>query len=80
MMNIYIPIVGTIQFLAVYMIIGALLFVPLVYWQARFISGNRGAWEGVRVTKGFVASLFAWPSFLGYTIFTEIQYRKKGYL
>mgnify|MGYP006194027851 CR=1 FL=1 len=79
-MNVYIPIMGILQFLAVYAIVGALLFVPLVYWQARFISGNRGAWEGVRTVQGFFQSLIAWPTMLGYTIFTEIKYRRKGIL
>lgn len=79
-MSVYIPIMGILQFLAVYAIIGALLFVPLVYWQARFISGNRGAWEGVRVIQGFIQTLIAWPTMLGYSIKTEITYRKKGYL
>lgn len=84
-MNVYIPLVGIAQFLLGYALIGLILFVPLVYWQARFISSyrtafQRSAWEGVKVWRGILMSLIAWPIMLGYTIKTEIEYRKKGYL
>lgn len=79
-MNIYIPVIGILWFLLAYAIIGLILFVPLVYWQNRFISGNRPVWEGVHILKGIFFSVIVWPIMLGYTIKTEIRYRKKGIL
>lgn len=82
-MNIYIPIVGIQQVLAVYAVIGVLLYLPLVVWQNRFISGNRGTFDGMRkrhVVKGILASAVVWPILLGYNIKTELRYRRKGLL
>lgn len=84
-MNIYIPIIEILWGLLAYAIIGIVLFVPLVYWQARFLSNYgtefaRPVWEGIRIFKGLFNSSWAWPVILGYTIKTEIKYRRKGYL
>lgn len=84
-MSIYIPIIPILWGLLAFAVIGILLFVPLVFWQARFISSygtpfQRPAFEGVKIGKGLLLSAICWPILLGYTIKTEIEYRRKGYL
>lgn len=84
-MNIYIPIVPIAIGLVIYLVIGLLLFVPLVYWQRRFLSDYRSPYrrpvfEGIRIFKGLIASSLFWPVMIGYYAYTEIRYRKKGYL
>lgn len=79
-MNVYIPVGGIITFAFWYLLIGMILVIPLVAWQNRFISGNREWHEGVRFWRAlFIGSVF-WPVMLFFTIKTEIEYRRKGYL
>jgi len=84
-MTLYIPIVPILWGMALYALVGMVLFVPMVYWQARFIA-NYGTqwqaptWAGVRIWRGLLVSALLWPLVLGHCILTEIRYRKKGFL
>ena len=84
-MEIYIPVMGIIQFLIGYALVGILLYIPLFMWQNRFISGGT-AWNGWdkmkarTLIKGILLTMLAWPIIFVYNVKTEIEYRKKGYL
>lgn len=81
-MHIYIP-TWVFYLPLFYLGIGVLLYVPLVVWGNRFISGKPSLWRAIspkRLFQGIFASAIAWPIILGVSVYTEIDYRKKGYL
>lgn len=78
-MHVYIPIGAVITVILAYMLIGVVLFIPLLIWQGRFINGMNW-WEGNNFGRGIVISAIAWPFILGFNIKTEIRYRRKGLL
>lgn len=79
-MTVYIPLMGILYFVGIYALIGLLLLVPLAWWQNRFISGNRSWADGVRWNRAVWQTMLVWPTILGYSIYTEIRYRRKGWL
>lgn len=66
-MEVYIPIVGILQFLLVYVILGLVLLVPLVIWENSFVTPNRKpfhdfSWRTLR--HAVFISAFFWPGIL----------------
>jgi hypothetical protein len=63
-MSIFIPL-WVFYGLAVYYGVGLVLYVPLVYWHNKFISGNLGPFHHIRfirvLTGLFLASGLCWP-------------------
>lgn len=66
-----------IGLLCLYLLVGALLFVPLNHWAAGFISPRRRGWDVWRNVRprrlilSFFGCLVAWPQFLAMLIKDE---------
>lgn len=79
-MSIFIPL-WVFWIPAVYLAMGLIAYVPLVFWAARFIYPRRGAFADSsvkRILLSILGCMVIWPWFLNDLVKSEIIHRKRA--
>ena len=82
-MTITINLMLVLWVVLAYAAVGIILFVPLILWSNRFVSGRSKVWAHLtfkHIIYALIQSAALWPAILFVCIQTEIRYRRKGYL